>query len=260
MPLLQSLATINSLVRTVLATLVVGAGGWGLWYGYQTYHAEDEGSRQLRDELAARTAEIGELEATLEQKQRQIERLDTAMRLLKVDHRLAEVTVIEQQRDSQSGELQTTIEFVEVNDEGYPIDEPREFTLLGDMIYVDYWVVKFEDKYVEQADIDRSTSICLFRRIFGEHQEPYDGYVIDEVGSRPTAYARGGQMSEFEQQIWDDFWNIAHDPDRAQQLGIRAAHGEAVSTKLRLGKTYRLHLRASGGLTITPAETAAPST
>jgi hypothetical protein len=61
-------------------------------------------------------------------------------------------------------------------------------------------------------------------------------------------------MSDFEKQIWDDFWNIANDPQRAQQLGIRAAHGEAVSVQLRPGKTYRLQLRASGGLTITPAQ------
>jgi hypothetical protein len=125
----------------------------------------------------------------------------------------------------------------------------------GDKIYVDYWVVKFEDQYVEQADLDRSTSICLFRKIYGEFQNPADGYVLDAVGSRPTAYARGGRMSDFEEQIWSDFWDIAHDPARAKQNGIRAAHGEAVYTELRPGKTYRLELRASGGLSIAPADT-----
>ena len=126
-------------------------------------------------------------------------------------------------------------------------------------MYVDYWIVKFLDEYVEQADMLRSTSICLFRRLFSEFQEPNDGYQLDAVGIQPRAYSRGGQSSEFEQKIWNDFWNIANNPKRAEQLGIRAAHGEAVSIKVRVGKRYRLELRASGGLTILPAEDAPPA-
>jgi hypothetical protein len=264
--MLESLSAINSFARTVLMMIIVGAGGWGLWYGYQSYHAGNATARGLKvelqnaqadlqaaqSEIAARGEEIDALRTSLAEKERRIARLDTALRLLKVDHRLAEIKVLEQTTDPASGEVASVIQFVEVNDEGHPIDEPRAFRLRGDMVYVDYWVVKFDDKYVERADLDRSTSICLFRRIFGEHQEPGDGYVLDKVGSRPTAYARGGKMSDFERQIWDDFWNIANDPQRARQLGIRAAHGEAVSVQLRPGKTYRLELRASGGLTIAP--------
>jgi hypothetical protein len=61
-------------------------------------------------------------------------------------------------------------------------------------------------------------------------------------------------MSDFEQRIWSDFWSIANDPQRAAGLGIRAAHGEAVSMKVATGRSYRLELRASGGLSIVPAE------
>ena len=60
-------------------------------------------------------------------------------------------------------------------------------------------------------------------------------------------------MSDFEQQIWKDFWDIANDEERAREKGIRAAHGEEPYTQLREGKSYRLELRASGGLTIKPA-------
>ena len=94
-------------------------------------------------------------------------------------------------------------------------------------------MVKFDDKYVEQADIDRSTSLVLFRRIFGEAQKPMDGYPLDNIGARPKAYGQGEELSPFEEKIWTDFWGIANDEKKARELGIRAAHGEAPSIKVK---------------------------
>ena len=74
--------------------------------------------------------------------------------------------------------------------------------------------------------------------------------------SSDLAYSRGGVPSEFEKQIWSDFWNIANDEAKAKELGIRAAHGEAVSIKAEKGKTYKVLLRASDGLSIAPDENA----
>ncbi len=59
-------------------------------------------------------------------------------------------------------------------------------------------------------------------------------------------------MTEFEKEIWDNFWTIANDPGLAEKKGIRAAHGEAVSMKAEKGKSYRIVLRASDGLSIVP--------
>ena len=53
-------------------------------------------------------------------------------------------------------------------------------------------------------------------------------------------------MSDFEKKIWDDFWNIANDPPKAEALGIRAIHGDAVFIQVRKGKTYTITIRASG--------------
>jgi hypothetical protein len=278
--MMENVATVNSLVRTFLAVVLVGAAGLGGWKAYQTYYAadlerqsqiealtaareelaaRDETIRQKEELLTAKTAEIVELNVTIEEQDQKIDQLDTSLRLLKVDHRIANLTIDDQMTDPTTGKIATTVSFVEVNDEGYPMGEPRQFQLEGDVVYIDHWVVKFEDKYVEEADLDRSTSIVLFRRIFGEYQEPSQGFTIDEVGSRPLAYGRGGQMSDFERQIWSDFWNIANNPDRAKELGIRAAHGEAVSIKTEKGRRYQVQLRASGGLSITPlTESAMP--
>ena len=141
---------------------------------------------------------------------------------------------------------------------GPPIDEGRrEFQLEGDRIYVECLVVKFEDKYVEKSDLDRSTAVCLFQRIFGEYQQPQEGFELDEIGSSPMSYARGGKISDFEREIWADFWNIANNRKKAQSLGIRAAHADAPSMRVRKGRTYELELRATGEFTLKPLPLAA---
>lgn len=270
---MESVAIINSSVRTILGIVLVGGLGAAGWYGYTTYHAKDlameEAEQQLvsmKGELEKRTALLKEKDQAIEslnvevqKKQKEIERLDTAMRLLKVDHRVARLTVLDQVQDQESDTVVTRLEFQELDDKGKVIDSPKQFTIPGDVVYVDGWVVKFDDKYVEAADLHRSTSLVLFRRVFGEHQKPLDGVVLDEAGGRPKIYGRSGEMPEFERKIWQDFWSVANDEAKQKELGIRAAHGEAPSYKVQKGKTYRIELRASGGLTITPEGDAPPA-
>ncbi len=259
MDVMDSVKTLNSLVRTIIGlgilAVVTGAG----WYGYKLVNENVElveVQQQLKDvsrELQAKAQQVDLLETDLQASQQRVDKLETALHLLKVDHRLAEIVVLEQGQDPDTQRKYSVVEFVEVSDDGTRIDEPKRFRLDGEKVYVDYWVVKFDDKYVEASDLHRSTSICLFRGIHGEYQSPSEAYRLDTVGTRPAAYSRGRPMSDFEKQIWTDFWDIANDRARARENGIRAAHGEEAYTQLRQGKTYRLELRASGGLTIKPA-------
>jgi multidrug efflux pump subunit AcrA (membrane-fusion protein) len=274
--MMQGISTINSLLRTLLAIVVVGGAGTAGWYGYTTYNAKDiEARKQIRAredaeqalaqaksrltqaeaDVASREAELVVKNAEIDKLNANIKKLELALRYLKIDHRVARFTAVDQTKDDATGEIRSLIEFVELNDEGHPIDTPRQFSLPGDTVYIDGWVVKFDDKYVEQADLERGTSLLLFKRIFGSGQKPDEGYPLDEFGSAPHAYARGGKMSDFEKKIWDDFWNIANDSARAKQLGIRAAHGGAPFMKVEKGKSYKILLRASGDPTIVPDET-----
>ncbi|MCA9121892.1 MAG: hypothetical protein H6822_11555 [Planctomycetaceae bacterium] len=264
---MEKVSIITSAIRTLLATVIVGGLGIGGWYGYNTYNATEleaqraaEALVKAKADLEAKDAvirvkeqEIGALNDEVAEKQQEIERLDTAMRLLKVDHRIALVRVVDQTKDEATDTTLTQIEFQEINGNGDPIGVPKRVEIKGEVLYIDSWVVKFDDKYVEQADIDRSTSLVLFRRIFGEMQEPRDGFALDEDGSRPAVYGRGGEMSEFEKKIWSDFWEVANSETKQDELGIRAVHGEAPSIKVKKGKAYRVDLRASGGLSITTA-------
>jgi hypothetical protein len=271
--MMEHVRTVNSFLRTLLAAAVVGGVGTAGWYGYTSYNAKErEAQQRVKDleearqaltdtkgQLVRAEADIAQMTAELVQKNAEIaklledlEKTRTALRLLKVDHRIARLTAVDQTDDPTTGETSTLIEFVELNDEGQPLDTPRQFRIRGDVVFLDSWIVKFDDKYIEEAELERGTSLVLFQRIFGEKQEPSKGYPLDEVGSAPRAYARGSKMSDFEKQIWDDFWTIANDQPRAERLGIRAAHGQAVSMKVQEGKSYRVELRASDGLSIVP--------
>lgn len=256
--MIESISTLNSFVRTVLALVVIGGASVGGWFGYTTYFAAkidaDKKAQELeaaKKDLAAKDEQIVKLGKDIEELHLKVEKLDLALRLLKVDHRVARLTVLEQGKDADSGEVFTNIEFVELDDRGAQVEKPKLLRILGDMVYVEYLVVKFDDKYVEEAAIERSTSLCMFQRIFGEKQKPIDGFVLDEVGSRPAVYGRGSEPSELESKIWADFWNIANNPEKAREMGIRANHSEAPGYRVQAGKAYRLELRASGGLTIT---------
>jgi len=200
--------------------------------------------------LAAKEKKISEQSKTIADQEQAIRKLAAANRLLRVDHRMARLSVLEQEKDGETGTVRTKVQFVEVDDRGRAIDKPRTFEIVGDVVYVDYWIVKFDDQYIEEAVPLRSTSLCLFRRIFGEDQKPNEGYALDVQGERPSVYGREAAMTAFERRIWGDFWRLANQPRDAAKLGIRAAHGEAVSIKLKPAARYQLRLRASGGLSI----------
>lgn len=264
----EGVKTVNSIVRTGLLAFLAVAVGSGIFFGYSEYTKRE---RLLRDkdqeiqfaqqqlvsmqgELESKQSEIADLNESLAEQVAQNEKLQTALHLLKTDQRLARLKVVDIQRDEQGAAITSTVEFAELSPSGDQLSAPRRFELPGDIIYIDNWVVKFDDSYIERGDIERGTSLCLFRRIFSEQQTPNQGISLDEIGMRPQAYARGGKLSEFEQRLWSEFWEFANDPQRAQELGIRAANGEAVSIQVREGKTYHISLRASGGLSIEPIE------
>ncbi|GAB5406922.1 MAG: hypothetical protein Aurels2KO_51530 [Aureliella sp.] len=258
---IDSIKTLNASVRTLLLAILIGTIGYGIYLVYSEYTKQDRLVQNQEEEIREAKAQLEELQGELAEKAVEIkslntaiEKLETSMHLLKTDQRLAQLRVVKIERDEEGAAVRSTLQFIELSPQGDPMSEPKEFSLPGDVIYIDNWVIKFDDSYIERGDIERGTSLCLFRRIFSEQQIPRDGFPLDEVGMRPQAYARGGAMSEFEQKLWSDFWEFANDSEKAAEMGIRAANGEAVSIKVREGALYNVSLRASGGLSINPIE------
>ncbi|TWT72778.1 hypothetical protein Pla123a_40770 [Posidoniimonas polymericola] len=251
----EGVKTFNATVRTVLAAIVVAGAGL---VGYQAYDVYNEPNQRLAERqeqlddaltrLETAQQDIAGKEQEIAEQQVSIDRLETSLHLLKVDQRVAELRILDVKPPAEEGEPAiTTLEFVETDPEGKAIGEPRQFEVPGDQVYLEYLVVKFNDEYVEQAHLEKGTAICLFQRLFGSGQKPAEGHRLDSPNTRPTAYARGERMSDFEEEIWADFWDLAHDPNRLAELGIRNAMAEAPSVKARAGSKYRLEIRSTGG-------------
>jgi len=207
--------------------------------------------QRLGTELESRAAEIARLESVVADQQREIQALELARRLLKVQHRVARLEVLAQGAQADSPErVRTTVRFTELDPDGNPLGPGEEATVEGKRIYVESLVIQFEDRYVEQGDALRGTSLCLFRRLFGENQSPNEGVQLDGVGQQPAVYGGDTTPGAVHDALWQRFWDYANDPALARELGVRAMQGEAPFVEARPGKSYRLELRASGGLVI----------
>ncbi len=217
---------------TPLAFLLVGAAA--AWWGLSGDSAETVALRQ----------EVAELQEDLAQREFQLD-------MLRARSRVAQLEVLEQYPDpsSRSG-LRTRFHFVEIDREGRSLGKGQEFTIDGALVYLDAQVIKFDDHFVESQDLLRGSSLLLFRRIFGEYQNPADGFVIDTVGERPLAYAPESGANAFQDELWANFWEYANDPAVSRQSGVRAMHGEAPYIKLVENKRYSVELRHAGGLSI----------
>ncbi len=195
----------------------------------------------MYDQYISPQKEIAQLKAEKEELQQIVQRLSA-------EERRAEVLVTDQQ--VVDGELQTTLLFVEYARDGSTLP-PKSFTIRGKTAHIDALVIKFEGKFVEQNDPLRGRSIVLFHRLFGEYQNPSDAHRIDEPGKIPDIY-RGvdPRVSEFEQELWDNFWRLAEDEAYRKEMGIRVVQGESPWGPFDLGRLYRITIESDGGLNL----------
>jgi len=131
----------------------------------------------------------------------------------------------------------------------------KSMTLPGEEFYIDALVVKFDRKFVDAGDGLRGKSLLLFRRAFGDRQMPVEGVPLFRQANDsviPEGLQIDAQPSDFERRLWTRFWEYANDPDKAKGEGVRIAQGEAPHIKAVAGQVYKLTLRASGGLEISP--------
>lgn len=207
--------------------------------------------------------------------QRKREALDSLMKsrlkdaLLGMTDRAAEVELLAQYTDPQTGRTKSRIRFKEIMSDGSMIGEPVEATIDGSRLLIDAQVVKFEDQLVEEMDPLRGSSLVRFRGLLGESDPQGKPAVrIESPARRPGAYrtrpfpvdllptATQEDRDEWEateRNLWDNFWDYASDPAKMKEVGVRQMQGEMPVISFRqsdVGKFYTLRLGASGGLVL----------
>lgn len=245
---IEGVKTINSAIRTGMLLVFLGIFSYFGWAGYNQWIRPGLEAEKIKAEMAA-------LQLQFEAQQAELVKTQTALKLLKVDRRRAYIDVLETGIEEETDEPFFIAKFTEVDAEGVPLAEPRTFRLRGKLLFVDSWVVKFDDKHVEASDPLRSTSLCLFKSIYGDMDERSGGYPLDQNDPNiSTAYGDRDPQNKFEAQIWDEFWELANNPQLQEQMGIRSNHGTVSYIQVLSGMTYQVDLRASDGLSLKVTE------
>lgn len=258
---IEGIKAVNSVVRTLLVLVGVGVIGYAGYLGYHQFVVPAGQAKEALAQLEKVNQENQQLQATVKEQTERLaelkrlnERLQTSLKLIKLDRRMAHVSVKETGR-GENGQPWMNVEFTEFDREGNPIGPPRPFRLAGERLYVDCWLAKFEDEYVEDADLLRNATLCVFKGIWGDLDGPANGQSLDvEAGAPVPVGYNQSPVTEFEKKIWYDFWSVANSVERQRALGIRAAHGQVDYILAEAGKTYLVELRASDGVSMRPIE------
>jgi hypothetical protein len=151
----------------------------------------------------------------------------------------------------------TTIKFVEYDADLKPLS-PRYFTFKNNLIQFQSLVIRFEDNFVKYGDSLRGKSAYVFWKVFAlGDSNSAEIFEINKLGEIPNGYQvekNNGQDSkaatDFEKQLWRDFWDYALEQDKAKEMGIKNAQLEAPGTKFVPGKLYTIKIEHDGGLRI----------
>jgi hypothetical protein len=215
--------------RLIILSILVAAGSAGYWY-VRNPHSP--------------AVQIAKLEQEKKELQQIVHRLTD-------ERREAEMIVTDQKQTADG--VQTTLLFVEQARDGSPLPA-RSFTVKGDEVYVAGLSIRFEQGWLEKNDPLRGHGIVLFTRIFGQNQTPAEGSTIDEPGKIPDVYrgdpAEMARVSEFEQDLWRNFWKLVDDKTYRMQKGVEVAGGKAVFFKAAPDKLYRITVDARGNPTV----------
>lgn len=217
--------------RLAVLVLLVGAGSFGYWWWHNPNNptvqlAQEREKNRILQEIVGRLTE---------------------------EQRAAELIVTDQQFKGDKVES-TTLLFVEQARDGTPLPA-RSFTIKGQEAWVAGLSIRFRDDFVMKNDPLRGRGIVLFTRIFGENQTPASGLPIDTPNEVPNIY-RGSpkeqaRISEFEGELWKNFWRLVEDKAYRDEKGVEVAGGKAVYLPVKPERLYRITVDARGNPTMT---------
>jgi len=213
--------------QIIVLVFLISAGTAGLlWYRSHTAI-----QRQL-EEVTAKNEELKQI-----------------VQRLSVEKRVAELLVTGQ--ETIDGKTRTTLLLVEVGRNGVNLP-PKGFVVEGKEVHIDAMVIKFDQHFVEEGDPLRGHSVALFTRIFGDREAPANAQMVDKPGEVPDIYRDADpRISQFEQDLWKDFWRLFDDERYAKSKGVRIANGEGKWFPAQPDRLYTISIESNGGLNVT---------
>jgi len=141
----------------------------------------------------------------------------------------------------------TRILFVETDPRDSSPILKKEFQMDGDIVHFDALIVKFGSQLVMDG---KERAIYLWRRVYGEKMRPEEGFPIEEAGQEPARYrSLTNKLGLHDRGLfWQGIWDLANDPKRLENLGIKAVFGNVVYEQLRPGKIYVFKADSNGSL------------
>lgn len=171
-------------------------------------------------------------------------RLKEAITNLTREEQIGYAKVVQQER--REGTLYTRLRFVQTA-RGNPLRRvlQKEVTIQGDVVHFDALIVRFDDRMVMDG---RERALYIWRRVYGEHMAPKDGIPVETPGAVPARYSDLLQNLRDQEQamFWDAVWDLANDPGRLAEYGIKAVYGSAPYTQLRPGHVYLFKISPTG--------------
>lgn len=189
-------------------------------------------------------------ERKIEELKDQKRQLEEVVTRLEHEKRVADILVSRQEKND-ADVLETTLLFVEYDKAGQPLPA-KSFTIEGNTAHLDAMVIKFDHGYVAESDALKGHSIALFTKIYGENQKPSEAAMIDPPGKIPDLY-RGAdpRVSQFELDLWRDFWKLYDNEDLRKAKGVRALGGHGVWGPFEPDRLYTITIESDGGLNMT---------
>jgi hypothetical protein len=225
----------RNIAKVVFLSVLLVAGLWGLLL----YERHNAGDAALTEERQRR-----------QQAEAKVEALKQVVLHLTSEERKANVIVLDQKKYGDV--VHTTLLFQEYAKDGSL--EPlltKRFVIEGDEAHIDALVIKFQGQFVQDKDPLRGRSIALFTRLFDNKSPPENAKLIDDPNHIPNIYKGADpQVSEFEQQLWRDFWKLADDKHYREQMGVDVMQGESVYWRFKPGYQYTITLHANAGLSL----------
>lgn len=173
--------------------------------------------------------------------------LRLAIERLSTEDQIGYAKVVSQEYDEE-GQLWTELKFIETSrDNKEEIIHQKQYKIAGDIIHFDMLIVRFPKKMVADG-LERS--LYLWRRIYGEDQQPSQAFDISQEGEFPARYKDLFSKLKLAEQktLWDGIWSLSNDPQALSEHGIQAIYGNVVYKQLKPGLIYIFKIDPSGNV------------